>query len=180
MKIFWSYAKLDDKKPHKLTALREAFKISLDQTVGLETQVFVDVDDLKWGDDWYEKLDELVSDSNLFLPVMSPSYFNSKMCMRELSWAISREKLIIPIYYRDCPKGLHCSFKENNDENNELNNISVKISESQYKDFRTLRNKELSSELVQNYLDEVAADIAQQKHTHGQDKTAPLRYAVLS
>ena len=159
MKIFWSYAKLDDKKPHKLTSLREAFKISLDQTVGFETQIIVDVNDLKWGDDWYEKLDKLVFDSNLFLPIMSPSYFNSKMCMRELSWAISRKKLIIPMYYRNCPNGLYCSFKENNDENKELNRMSVKISESQYKDFRALRNKKLASETVQNFLDEMAIDI---------------------
>lgn len=160
IKIFWSYAKLDDKKPHKLTALREAFKVSLDQTVGFETQIIVDIDDLKWGEYWYQKLDELVADSSLFLPIMSPSYFNSKMCMRELNWAISRERSIIPIYYRDCPKGLHCSFKENIDENKSLNRMSVKISKSQYKDFRSLRNKKLSSESVQNFLDEIAADIA--------------------
>ena len=98
IKIFWSYAKLDDKTPHKLTALREAFKISLDQTVGSETQIIVDIDNLKWGDDWYETLDKLVEHSCLFLPIMSPSYFNSKMCMRELNWAISRKKLIIPLY----------------------------------------------------------------------------------
>lgn len=160
MKIFWSYAKLDDKKPRKLTGLRKTFKISLDQTVGYETQIFVDIDNLKWGDTWYEKLDKLVSDSELFLPIMSPSYFNSKMCMRELNWAISRNKRIVPIYYRDCPSGMHCTFKENNDENKELNVVSAKISEYQYKDFRKFRNKKLSSEEVQNFLDEVAADIA--------------------
>lgn len=165
IKIFWSYAKTDDKgPPHKLTALREAFKITLDQTVGFETQIIIDVENIKWGDDWLEKLDKLTSDSNLFLPIMSPSYFNSKMCMRELSWAASKKKKIIPIYYRDCPNGLYCSFKENNDENTALNRMSIKISESQYKDFRSLKNKALSSELVQDYLDEVAADIAQQKH----------------
>jgi len=160
MKIFWSYAKIDNKKPHKLSDLRGALKIALDQTVGFETQIIVDVVDLKWGDDWYDKLDHLIADASLFLPILSPSYFNSKMCMRELNWAICGRKPIIPIYYRDCPKGLHCSFKENNDENRELNKMSTKISEIHYKDFRALRNKELTSELVEDFLDETAADIA--------------------
>ncbi|WP_143736004.1 toll/interleukin-1 receptor domain-containing protein [Methyloprofundus sedimenti] len=158
MKIFWSYAKLDDQKPYKLTTLREAFKIILDETIGFETKIVVDVHDLKWGDDWYEKLDHLVSDADLFLPIMSPSYFNSKMCMRELNWAISK-KTIIPIYYRDCPKGMHCSFKENNAENKDLNKMSAKITTFQYKDFRYLRNKGVSSELVQDFLDKISIDI---------------------
>ena len=160
MKIFWSYAKLDDKKPRKLTALREAFNISLDQTIGFEIKIVVDVDDLKWGDEWYEKLKSLVADASLFVPIMSPSYFKSKMCMRELNWAISNETHIIPIYYRDCPKGLYCSFIENNDENKRLNKMSRQISECQYKDFRALRNKKTDSELVQDFLDEMSADIA--------------------
>jgi hypothetical protein len=160
IKIFWSYAKLDDKKPNKLTTLRDALNISLDQTIGFETRIVVDVHHLKWGDKWYEKLNLLVADASLFVPIMSPSYFNSKMCMRELSWAVAKEKPIIPIYYRDCPNGLHCSFKENNEENKCLNMMSGQISIHQYKDFRALRNKKIDSERVQDFLDEVSADIA--------------------
>jgi len=35
MKLFWSYAKNDNKKPpERLTKLREAFSVALDETTG--------------------------------------------------------------------------------------------------------------------------------------------------
>ncbi len=95
MKIFWSYANQDDLKPHNLSSLREAFKISLDQTLGLKSELIVDVNELKWGDKWFEKLEESVKKSDCFLPILSPSYFRSKMCMRELVWAIETNRKII-------------------------------------------------------------------------------------
>ena len=52
MNIFWSYAKLDDKAPYKLTKLRRAFNNALDQTLGFENKIIVDVSDLRWGVEW--------------------------------------------------------------------------------------------------------------------------------
>jgi hypothetical protein len=161
MNIFWSYAKLDNKNPQKLTRLRRSFNISLDQTTGFENKIIVDESDLKWGVDWKKEISRLISESDAVITIISPSYFNSRMCIYELDVALKADKGILPIYYRNCPKGLRSSFKEEgNEENARLNEISSKISGIQYKDFRALRNKELESEVVQDFLDEIAEEIA--------------------
>lgn len=156
MKIFWSYAKKDDLKPHNLSSLREAFNITLDQTFGVDSEIVVDVNELRWGDIWFQKLEFLVKDSHYFLPIITPSYFRSKMCMRELNLALMTKKRIIPIMYRDCPMGLQSSFLEDCDENIKLNASSIQISRFQYVDFSKLRNKPRDSEDVLNFLDLVA------------------------
>ena len=76
------FAKIDDKKPYNLSKFREAFNISLDQALGIESEIIVDVNDLKWGDQWLKKLEESVKEADCFLPILSPSYFRSKMCIR--------------------------------------------------------------------------------------------------
>lgn len=161
MIIFWSYAKLDNKKPHnKLTKLREAFKTSLDQATGFKNKILVDESDFKWGVKWKKEIPRLISKSDSVITIISPSYFNSRMCIYELGLAQNAGKTILPIYYRTCPKGLKSSFKEDTDENIKLNSISTIISGIQDKDFRELRNKSLESEIVQDFLDLIAEEIS--------------------
>jgi len=161
MNIFWSYAKLDDKEPYKLTKLRRAFSNSLDQTLGYENKIIVDVSDLRWGVEWKTEIERLILNSDYIIALISPSYFNSKMCIHELKIALCAEKRILPIYYRNCKNGLKSTFKEEgNDENAELNRISKKIGEIQCMDFRKLKNKDLDSEVVQDFLDKIANEFA--------------------
>lgn len=160
MKIFWSYAKLDNKKPNKLTKLRKAFKKILDETTGLDNQVVVDEHDLRWGSEWRKEIERLIKSSEALISIVSPSYFNSRMCIYELKVAIENDLHILPIYYRECSKGLRSSFmEEDNEENIQLNRISRKLADFQYKDFRKLRNKDLNAEAVQDFLDEIAGDM---------------------
>ena len=157
MKIFWSYAKLDNKKPHKLSTLRDAFNTTLDQTCGFENQIVVDESALKWGMKWKAAIERLIRESDALIAVLSPSYFNSRMCIHELDLAMSASKVILPLYYRHCPKGLKSGFKTNGNEANlALNAASKKIQDIQYKDFRKLRNKDVQSEVVQDFLDKMA------------------------
>ena len=160
MRIFWSYAKLDNKKPHKLTRLRNAFNTSLDQVTGSNNTILVDESDLKWGVKWKEEIKLLIEGADSIITILSPSYFNSKMCIYELEIALKSNKTILPLYYRNCQNGLKSNFKEeNNKENKELNKTSVQISEIQYKDFRKLRNKDIHSEIVQDFLDNISEQI---------------------
>lgn len=161
MNIFWSYAKLDDREPHKLTKLRLAFNNSLDQTLGYENKIIVDMSDLRWGVEWKTEIEQLILNSDTIIALISPSYFNSKMCIHELKIALRAKKRILPIYYRNCKNGLRSTFKEEgNNENAELNLISEKIGDIQYMDFRKLKNKDLDSEVVQDFLDKIASELA--------------------
>lgn len=160
MNIFWSYAKIDNKGPHKLTKLRNAFKTVLDQTLGYKNIITVDESELKWGVPWKQEIPRLISESDSVILIISPSYFNSKMCIYELELALEGNKKILPIYYRTCTNGLKSSFKEkDNEENKKLNKISSKISGIQYRDFRELRNKDLESEIIQDFLDKISEDL---------------------
>jgi hypothetical protein len=99
--------------------------------------------------------------SDAIIALISPSFFNSKMCIHELKIALDAKKRILPIYYRNCQNGLKSTFKEEgNDENAELNRISKKIGDFQCMDYRKLKNKDLDSEVVQDFLDKLASELA--------------------
>ena len=134
MKIFWSYAKLDNMKPHKLTKLREAFSVVLDETTGSNNKILVDEIDLQWGVQWKQEIEKLILSSDAMILILTPSYFNSRMCIYE-------------------------SKEEGNQENIALNRASEKLDKYQYRDFRKYRNKDLYSEAVQDFLDSLANGI---------------------
>ena len=88
MKIFWSYAKLDNKKPYKLTTLRKAFSVTFNETTGIENKILIDEVDLPWGEKWKKKIDELIQESDAMISILTPSYFNSRMCIYEFTCLI--------------------------------------------------------------------------------------------
>ena len=161
VKVFWSYAKRDDPKPHNVTLLRESFESVLGQCLGEDVDLFQDKTGLNWGDAWRKKLETEVASSNIFVCILSPSYFNSKMCIQELVWAIDNKVRLYPILYRACPKGLKSNFSEKSDSHVEiLNEKSVIISETQYEDFTKLRNEDKNSPVVLAFLDKICEQIA--------------------
>jgi len=161
MKIFWSYAKLDNKKPHKLTKLREAFSVILDETTGSINQIAIDENDLQWGVEWKQKIEDLICESDAMISILTPSYFNSRMCIYEFKLAKEHGKKVYPLYFREVKNGLRSTFKEeSNNENVALNQASLKISDIQYRDFRKYKNKDVSIEEVQDFLDRLANEIA--------------------
>ena len=160
MKIFWSYAQLDD-QTGRVAALRKAFETSLSQAQGKPCKVYCDKLDLKWGAVWMKGIEKLVRKSDGFVAIVSPSYFNSRMCLYELDLALNARKEIRPIYYRQC-KVLKSSFKENGVDaaiNKRLNQASTVLKKLQMKDFRKLKNEQLDSKDVQDFLDELADQI---------------------
>ncbi|GAB3535784.1 toll/interleukin-1 receptor domain-containing protein [Photobacterium alginatilyticum] len=161
MKIFWSYAKRDDANPQHVTQLRKQFEIVLGQCIGDDIDLFQDTTGLKWGVNWRSALESEVKSSNVFVCILSPSYFNSKMCIQEVVWATEAGISIHPILYRACPKGLKSDFSESDSEAAKLNGISENITSlHQYVDFTSLRNEPKDSCDVLNFLDKVCEQIA--------------------
>lgn len=72
-------------------------------------QLFLDSDDLHWGDLWKAKVDEALSNVAFFIPVMTPRYFESSECQRELKFFVERAdkwgtiRVILPILYINVP-----------------------------------------------------------------------------
>ena len=163
MKMFWSYSRRDDQPPlNKVSSLRKSFETALSQAIGEDCEIFFDLDSIKWGSIWRNEIDRRIVECDCLVAIVTPSYFNSRMCVYELNQACSENKKILPIYFREC-KTLKSTFKEDGLEgevNQKLNKASLQISEAQMKDFRGLRNLNLDSREVQDFLDIIAGDIA--------------------
>lgn len=159
MKIFWSYARLDDKGPkRKVSKLRKEFETTLSQTQGVQCGVFFDRDSLNWGVKWRKEIERAIRECDGFVAVISPSYFNRRMCIYELQIALEAGKKIFPLYYRTC-KAFRSTFKEDGEEaeiNRGLNKASQAVADLQRLDFRKLRNEKLGSTKVEDFLDEMA------------------------
>ena len=81
---FLSYSHLDDEADGGRIR-RLATKIQAEYRVltGEELKIFVDRNDLKWGQKWRERVDGALQSTTFFIPVLSPSYFASDECRRE-------------------------------------------------------------------------------------------------
>ena len=163
MNIFWSYARRDDlSRGKKVSKLRSAFETALSQVRGEDCAVHFDAGSLNWGVEWRKEIVRLINDSEGFVAVVTPSYFNSRMCIYELQMASDAGKKILPLYFRTC-KAFKSTFKEDGIEaeiNKELNKASLIIGRAQRQDFRDLRNEKLDSKRVEDFLDAIAEQLA--------------------
>ena len=163
MNIFWSYARRDNMPPgEKVSRLRRAFAAVLSQVRGEDCAVHFDAASLNWGVEWRQEIEHLIRHSDGLVAIVTPSYFNSRMCIYELQMAIAASRKILPIYFRTC-KELKSSFKEDGVEaelNQALNRASLKIGQVQMRDFRALRNEKTDSKAVEDFLDAIAEQLA--------------------
>jgi hypothetical protein len=159
MKIFWSYARLDDLEPkRKVSKLRREFGHVLSQTKGERCDVFFDRESLNWGVRWRETIERSIRECDGFVAVVTPSYFNRRMCIFELQIALEAGVRVFPLYYRTC-RHLKSTFKEEGEDgeiNKRLNEASLAFSALQMIDFRKLRNEKPDSGNVENFLDAMA------------------------
>ncbi|BAC94690.1 hypothetical protein [Vibrio vulnificus YJ016] len=161
MKIFWSYAKRDDAKPNHVTQLRNQFEIVASQCLGDDIDIFQDVTGLTWGSEWRQTLENEVKQADIFVCILSPSYFNSKMCIQEVVWAMEANVRIHPILYRACPKGFASQFSDSDRDAVILNSASTEVVDKyQYADFTRLRNRAKDSTEVLDFLDGICEQIA--------------------
>ena len=101
--LFLSYSHADDRDGY-ITDLRKALEIEVQVQTGKRLTIFQDAD-IKVGQDFQAVIETALDQVLLFVPVVSPSYFNSEYCKKELSLFLKRESklgrqdLVIPIYY---------------------------------------------------------------------------------
>lgn len=103
---FWSYTHDDDK--HEAGAIRrlaERIREEYSLITGEELAIFVDREDIAWGDEWKERIDNALVSTTFFMPILSPRYFRREECRRELfafasqAASLGVDELICPILY---------------------------------------------------------------------------------
>jgi len=76
---------------------------------GDKISLFLDKDAIAWGEDWRDKIDSSLASIAFFIPVITPRYFMSPECRRELQFFARRatrlgiKELVLPLLYVDFP-----------------------------------------------------------------------------
>jgi len=157
---FMSYVRFEDEhQDGGLTVFRERLSAEVRVQTGEEFPIFQDRNDIKWGQNWKERIEESLDEVTFLIPMITPSFFNSPPCRDELEKFLEREKelsrkdLILPVYYVDCPM-LNDEAKRVTDELVEV------VAERQYAEWRDLRFEPFTSPQVGKRLAELAVEAA--------------------
>jgi TIR domain len=107
---FWSYVQDDDAAERgRVRQLASDLQEQYALISGEPIEIFVDRDAIAWGDDWREQIDSSLASILFFMPVITPRYFQSAQCRRELQeFARGAERLgvrelVLPLVYVDVP-----------------------------------------------------------------------------
>jgi F-box protein 11 len=105
-----SYVRQNDQHENRrLTEFRERLSGEVHLQTGEEFPIFQDSNDIAWGEQWRQRIEESVDAATFLIPMLTPGFFRSQYCRAELERFLEREKqlgrhdLILPVYYVDCP-----------------------------------------------------------------------------
>ncbi len=140
--FFWSYTHRDNELTHgRITELANLIKNEYKLQTQEELDIFID-SDISWGEGWRDRISRGLADSSFFIPVITPGYFLSTECRRELrsfaaqSQSLGIQELILPILFVwDTPDLTEDSHDE----------AVALIARMQYEDWRELRFEDVRS-----------------------------------
>lgn len=140
---FWSYVHADDDAEiGRISQLARDVVGQFELLTGDTIKLFLDRDNLEWGDEWRAKVDDSLASIAFFIPILTPRYFLSAECRRELNSFIRKAKslglseLLMPILYVDFP-AIHAQSGED-----ELIDL---VAPFQWEDWTELRFADLKS-----------------------------------
>lgn len=107
---FWSYVHKDDEADDgRIARLATDVRSQFEMLTGESLALFLDRDAIEWGQDWRGEIDAGLSSVAFFIPVLTPRYFLSPECRRELQLFARRAEqlgvkdLVLPLYYVTVP-----------------------------------------------------------------------------
>ena len=157
---FLSYVVKDDKADGgRIGELAEDVRTQYEAITGETVELFFGSMSLKWGDEWRQRIDEEIENAAFFIPVITPRFFMSQECRKELrafsERAVARgvKGIILPLYYIAVP-ALEGESLDPPDEMIET------IDRFQRKDWRDLRFKERNSEAYRRAVADIACRLA--------------------
>src|SRR5690349_7182667 len=103
---FWSYVHADDEAERgRIVNLGADLASAYGLLTGGDLDLFLDRDALHWGDDWRQRISDAIAATTFFIPIVTPRYFNSPECRRELiefdreARRLGAGALLLPILY---------------------------------------------------------------------------------
>jgi TIR domain len=164
---FWSYSH-DDNEHDGQAILRLAARLQAEFALvtGETLTIFIDRNDISWGDEWRRRIGTALAETTFFIPVITPLYFKRQECRNELlsfvgqAQSLGAIQLVMPILYVEVPD----LADDNSDE------ACALVARMQYADWRELRLRaEDSAEYRQgvNALAQRLAEISRQYEQSG-------------
>lgn len=146
---FFSYVRSDDENSY-LSELRSNINGEVRLQYGSKFDIFQDTKHIDAGQDFEEVIKRNLNQVSLLIAIMTPRFFKSEWCRKEVEYFLKREKqlerndLIIPIYYVPC--GLE-------DESIKTDDPLIKeFRRRKFFDWRNLRYKDFKNEEVRENL----------------------------
>jgi hypothetical protein len=107
---FWSYVHTDDEaEGNHISRLAKDVAAQFEMLTCESLSLFLDTGSLEWGTDWREEINSSLATVAFFIPVITPRYFRSAECRRELQRFARRatqlgvKELVLPLLYVDFP-----------------------------------------------------------------------------
>ena len=110
--------------------------------VELKPAIFLDRDDIAVGQQWKARIDDSLNEVTFLIPFLTPSFFTSTECRREVERFLERESkldrddLILAVYYIDAPV-------LNDESKRSADVLAEEFARRQYHDWRDLHRLRL-------------------------------------
>lgn len=134
---FWSYVHDDDEAENgRIQQLARDVVSQFELMSGESILLFLDRDAIEWGHDWKENIDNSLESVAFFIAILTPRYFMSAECRRELQFfarkatKLGMKDLILPVHYSDVPQL---------DDDNDADELVKLVRTFQWEDWRDLR-----------------------------------------
>jgi formylglycine-generating enzyme required for sulfatase activity len=168
---FLSYTRFDDRHG-AISTFRQWLSDIVREVSGEPFEIFQDVDDIDVGERWSDKLDQILDHARFFIPIMTPNYFKSEACRKELQKfldaeaRVGRQDLIIPIYYIQSAVVEDRALRE-------ADHLATVLGARQHADWRHLRLYSFRNRKVRLAMDELAREIDQARQSRGSGAASP-------
>jgi tetratricopeptide (TPR) repeat protein len=155
-----SYTRFDDEHDGDfLTDFREHLSREVRAHSGKPFRIFQDVEDIKVGQQFKQRIDAALAEITFFIPILTPSFFTSKWCRYELEQFLQHEArlgrgdLVLPVYYIRVP-ALDDPARRAHDP------LAQTLAARQYIDWRDMRFEPIKTPSVRRALARMAQQIA--------------------
>jgi formylglycine-generating enzyme required for sulfatase activity len=134
--------------------------------IGRDFEIFQDCEGIAWGQHWRTRLDEALEEALFLIPILTPSYFNSRPCRAELETFLELERRsgrkdrVLSLYFLTAPV-----YEQKTDPLAEI------LHERQHRDWRHLRIDPMGSAKVVRALDSLAGELADAIHARQDEPT---------
>lgn len=157
---FWSYVREDDASDGgRILALSRDIRASYRLQTAEELRLFVDRETIQWGEEWEKLIGDAIAGTTFFIPIITPSYFQSNPCRQELlkfvreADRLGLRQLLMPVYW--------VKVAELEESGGESSNEAIRaIATHQWRDLRDVRLEDRESAQYRKAVDGLAGEIA--------------------